>query len=91
MKSKHRLPRGAGDAACNRDFLYVEPEQHHVAVLHHILFAFGTHQTLFFGGGHRSARHQVVVRNHFGPDEAALEVGMNFAGGLRRFRAARIL
>ena len=31
--------------------LYIEPEQHHIAVPHFIGFAFAAHQALFFGGG----------------------------------------
>ncbi len=29
--------------------LYVETEQHHVPVLHHVLLTFQSHQTLFLG------------------------------------------
>ncbi|GAB3815905.1 hypothetical protein GCM10027605_64060 [Micromonospora zhanjiangensis] len=40
-------------------------------------------------GGHRTGVHQVLVRDDLGLDEAALEVGVDDPGGLRRGRADR--
>ena len=69
-------------------FLYVEPEQYHIAVLHDIFLAFGADQTLFAGSGHRSVCDQILIGDNLGPDEATLEIGMNFASGLRRLGTA---
>src|SRR5579875_2864742 len=59
-----------------------------VALLHDVVLAFTPQQS---GGAHRVKRTQarvIIVCNDFGADEAALDVGMDFAGRLRCFRSA---
>ena len=66
--------------------LYVEQKLDDIAVLHHILFAFRALKALGFYGLHiEIARGKVIVSDNAGADKAALKVGMDFAGGLRRF------
>lgn len=43
-----------------RGILNIKPEQDDVAVLHDIVLALRTNKPLFLGGGHRTARHQLV-------------------------------
>ena len=68
--------------------LYVEAEENNVAVLHHILFAFGADQTLFLGSSDGTVGNQVLKGDDLCTDEAALKVAVNFAGSLRCFGAA---
>ena len=63
--------------------LYVEPEQSDVAVLHYVVLALAPDKTLFLCGGHGAAGLEVVKGHYLGADEAALEVGVDLAGGLR--------
>ena len=62
----------------------IKPEQHNIAFLHDILLAFGTDQSFFPGNRVAAARHQVVEADNFGTYEAALDIGMDFAGCLGR-------
>ena len=62
--------------------LYVEQEVDHVAVLHHILLALGTNQSLGPGSSQGAARLEIVVGNDLGANEAALKVGVNLTGSL---------
>lgn len=54
--------------------LHVEPKQHYVSVLYHVLFAFLSHQTLFLGCGVGTAVKKVLIIDHLGLDEAPLKV-----------------
>src|SRR6478735_12484587 len=65
----------------------VEAELHHVTVGHHVVLALDAHPAGGLGRGHRLGRHQIGVRDHFGLDEAPLEVGVDHPGGLWRGRA----
>ena len=60
-----------------------------VAVLDDVFLAFEADLAVFAARRHRSARDERVVGDHFGADEAALDVGVDFAGRLLRRRAAR--
>ena len=65
-------------------WLDVELEQHDIAVGDHVLLAFHAVQTLVAGGGDRTARDQIRIGDGLRLDEAALEVGVDDAGRLRR-------
>ena len=67
----------------------VEAEERHVAVVHDIVLALGADEAFLLGDGHAAAGFQVVERDDLSADEAALEVRVDLAGGLRRLRAAR--
>ena len=62
---------------------YVESEQYHIAVLHHILFAFAADQTLFPSQIVRTQTNQIIIRDHFCPNKAPFKIAMDFAGGSR--------
>ena len=72
---------------CDRAASNVEEELDNVAVLHDVLLAFGTDETLFLARGDRAVCDERLVRHDGGADEAALEIAVDLAGGLRRFRA----
>ena len=59
-----------------------EPEVHDVAVLDDVLLAFEAHLAGFLGADLAAERHEVVVGDGLGADEALLEVGVDDAGGL---------
>ncbi len=64
-----------------------KPEMHHVAIGDDVVLAF---QPQFAGiacAGFALERDVVVIGDGLGADEAALEVGMDNAGGLRRLGA----
>src|SRR5690242_17296326 len=69
--------------------LDVEAEVHYVAVVHDVVLALEAHASRLAGALLAVAGDVIVVRDHFGADEAALEVGMDRSGGLRRGRADR--
>ena len=60
----------------------VKEEVDDVAVLHHVFLALAAHQTLGLGGGHGAAGLHVLEGDDLCPNEAPLEVGVNFARGL---------
>ena len=62
--------------------LHVEQEVDDVAVLHHVLLAFAADLALGLGGGHGANGLQILEGDDLGPDEAALEVGVDLASGL---------
>ena len=64
-------------------FLYVEPEQDHIAVLNHIFFSFHTDQTFFSGSGVRTGIQQVLIIDYFCFDEPTFEVRMDLSCRLR--------
>ena len=65
-----------------------EAEMHDVAVLHDIILALEPHLSGIARTGFAAARHVIVVGDGFGADEAALEIGVDDARGLRRLGAA---
>ncbi len=62
---------------------------HHVAFLHDVLFAFEAEQALLARSRIGASAGEVCVADDLGADEAALDVGVDRAGGLRGARAAR--
>ena len=70
-------------------FLYVEAEQRHVPVLHHVILALGAHQALFLAGVHAAQIAQGLEGHDLGADEAALKVRVDLARRLGRFGAFR--
>src|SRR3954469_14906384 len=60
---------------------------HDVAVADHILLAFDAHLPRFLRTLLAFAPDVVLVGDDFRADEAALEIGVNHAGSLRRRRA----
>ena len=62
--------------------LYVEAEVDHVAVLDDVLLALAAQQSLFLCRRDAAAADHVVEIDRFGADEAALDVGVDLAGGL---------
>src|SRR4051794_35338041 len=77
---------GADKVALNvaSELLDVEAELDHVAVGHDVVLAFHPHLAGGTRGSHRAGRHQVVVGDDLGLDEAALEVRMDHTGRLWR-------
>ena len=67
--------------------LYIEAEQHNIAIFYNIVFPFHTHQTFFFGCSVAACIMQIVVSYYFGTNKAAFKIGMNFAGSARCFGA----
>ena len=78
---KVRLPR--------RFLSDVELEQHHVAVLDEVFLAFLAQLAGLARAGLAAERDVVVVGDRLGADEAALEIGVDLARGLRRLGARR--
>src|ERR1043166_3744883 len=66
-----------------------KPEMHHVAVGDHVVLAFEPHLAGVARAGLAAGRYIVVICDGLGADEAALEVGVDRARGLRRACAAR--
>src|SRR5204863_390164 len=61
--------------------LDVEAKVDHIAVAHHVVLALEAKLARFLRPLLAAVRDEVIVRRHFGADEAALEVGMDDAGG----------
>ena len=61
--------------------LDVEFEFYHIAVLHDVGFAFGTELAGGFDGLFGAELFEIIEITNTGCDEAALEVGMDGAGG----------
>src|SRR5262249_7234978 len=66
-----------------------EPEVHHVAVGHHVVLALEPQFSRIARARLAAERGILVVADRLGANEAALEIGGDDAGGLRRARAAR--
>ena len=64
--------------------LVAEEEVQHVAVLHPVGLAFRSHPAGLFRPLLAAEADEVVVGDGLGPDEAALEIAVDDAGGLRR-------
>src|SRR5689334_11923253 len=71
------------EALMGATFLDVEAEQDHVSIVDDVFLALEAHLSRLFCSLLAAAGDVVVVTDHFRPDEAALEVGMNHAGGPR--------
>src|SRR3546814_13028301 len=63
---------------------HVEAKVKDIAVLDDVVLALGAHLAGLLGAGLAAAADEVVVGDGLGADEAALEVGVDDAGGLRR-------
>src|SRR5207244_2121427 len=66
-----------------------EAEVDDVAILHDVVLALEADLAVIAARGHRSARHQRIVADDFGADEAARDVAVDFACGELRGRPAR--
>src|SRR5690349_23004463 len=71
-----RLALGSGGAS------HVEAELHDVAVRHDVVLALHADPTSLLGLEHGAGSDEVVEGDDLGLDEAALEVGVDDAGGL---------
>ena len=60
---------------------------HDVTVLHHVVLAFEPHFAGVAGAAFAAAADIVVIGDGLGADETLLEIGVDRAGGLRRFGA----
>src|SRR5438094_10179690 len=58
-----------------------EAEVDNVAVLHDVVIAFEPDLTAIAASGHRAARDQRIVADHFRANEAPRDVAVNTAGG----------
>src|SRR5687768_9784315 len=65
----------------------VEAEIDHVAVLHDVVLSFRSEARALAGRREAAGGDQIVERGHLGPDEAALEVGVDGARGAGGARA----
>ncbi len=89
--AKAGSPAFAGDDSggrCDRA-LSRKPEMHHVAVGDDVFLAFQPQLAGIARTGFAGILHVVVVGDRLGADEAALEVGVDHARGLRRLGAFR--
>src|SRR5215831_11250715 len=66
----------------------IEAEQHHVAVLHDVLLALGSHDALFARALPSVVLHEIIIAHRLGADEPALEIGVDYARRHRRRVAA---
>ena len=70
-----------------KPLLHVEPEMHDIAFLNDVLLAFESQPTRLFSALLTVTRNEVIVSNHFSPDEAILEIRVNLARRLWSCRA----
>ena len=82
-RSRAPPPAGAGAAPVSD----VEAEQHHVAVLDDIFLAFGAHLAGLLRSRLAAEADEILIGDGLGADEAALEIGVDDPGRLRRLRA----
>src|ERR1700756_3907033 len=80
---------GAGATAALARCLNVESEVHDIAFLDDVLLPFQPQFSGLFGAGLALERDEVVIGDHCGADESALEIRMNPPGSLRS-RGARV-
>ena len=66
-------------------WLNIEPEVHHVAILHHIFLAFYAQPSIFAAGSLAFIQHEVGIGDHFRFDKAFFKISMYHAGSLRCF------
>ena len=62
--------------------LHVEQEVHDIAILYHVVLAFGADEACFLGGVPAAVLQEIAVAQGFGADEAAFEVSVNHACAL---------
>src|SRR5215469_15208452 len=60
------------------------PEVYHFAVAHYVFLAFQSKLGARTSFGESAGGHQIVIGDHFGADEAFLNVAVNLAGRLQR-------
>src|SRR6478609_3572203 len=63
-------------------------DDHHVAILHHIVFAFHFEQSFLLGLVPASGGEEVGRGHYFRANERPFEIGMDRPGRLRRFLAS---
>src|SRR5438093_8762243 len=63
---------------------HVKLEQYYIPVLHDVFFALDAVVAFLSRVSDGTAFHEILPMNGFRLDEAALEVGVDFAGGFRR-------
>ena len=75
--------------ACTKkcELLHIKPEQHHVAVLHHIVLALGAHLALLSRARKAAAFQKRLPFDDLGADEPLFKIGVDLARCLRRLRA----
>jgi hypothetical protein len=56
---------------------------HDIAFLHDVILAFKPQATGLFGSLLTAAGDEIIVGDHFGANEALLEVGVNLGGAAR--------
>src|SRR4029077_10837083 len=81
-------PEGPFCPLCPYCPLDIEPEVRDVAVLHDVLLAFEAEEAGVAAGGEGLQADEVVAGDDLGADEAALDVGMDGAGGVSGTAAA---
>ena len=57
----------------------VEAEVNHISVLHHVLLALAAELALLLSGADAAVLHHIVKGDDLRPDEAPLNIGMNFS------------
>lgn len=67
--------------------LNVDAEQNHIIILHHVILPLTAHFAALFGYGERATFEKGCIIDDFGTNESALEVTVDFAGGLGCFCA----
>ena len=68
-----------------RKELNIESKVHDITILDYVVLALNAHFACFADSGLRTILDIVVVLDDLSADEATLEVGVDDAGGLRRF------
>ena len=61
----------------------------YISILHDVFLALQAQQSFFAGGSKCTAVHQIIIAHYFCTNKAALKIGVNLSGCLRRFHAAR--
>ena len=87
--TRARLVTHADDVRLPKIVSRGKPEMQHVAVGDHVVLAFEPQLAGIARAGLAAAGDIVVIADGFGADEAALEIGMDDAGRLRRLGALR--
>src|SRR3989344_2005003 len=66
---------------------YIEPEEHHIAILHDVLLSLRAHFALLSRPMLPAERDVIFVRNSFRADESFFEIGMDHTRGFRTLRS----
>src|SRR5579863_4178936 len=64
--------------------LDIETEMHHIGLVHHVFLALEPQPPGLAGPGFAAILYVIAVGDDFGTNETALEIGMNYPGGLGR-------